>query len=55
VRPIVGHLFLNVVDKEQDNTIVNYYGSSSCEALFPRENNAHQTKIKKDLPSSFNI
>jgi hypothetical protein len=51
----VGHLFSNAVDKEQGNTIVNYHGSLSSEALSTRENNAHQTKVKKDLPSSFNM
>jgi hypothetical protein len=51
----VGHLFLNVVDQEQGNTIVNYYGPLSFEALSSHENNAHQTKVKKDLPSSFNM
>jgi hypothetical protein len=51
----VGHLFSNVVDEEQGNTIVNYYGPSSSEALSPHGNNAHQTKVKKDLPSLFNM
>jgi hypothetical protein len=51
----VGHLFSNAVDQEQGNTIVNFYGPSSLEALFPHGNNAHQTKDKKDIPSSFNI
>jgi hypothetical protein len=51
----VGHLFSNVVDQEQGNTIVNYYVHSSSEALSPHGNNAHQTKVKKDSPSSFNI
>jgi hypothetical protein len=37
----VGHLFLNVVDQEQGNTIVNYYGPSSSEALSSHGNNAH--------------
>jgi hypothetical protein len=30
---IVGHLFSNVVDQEQGNTIVNYCGPSSSETL----------------------
>jgi hypothetical protein len=51
----VGHLFSKVEYQEQGNTIVNYYGPSSFEALSPHGNNAHQTKVKKDLPSSFNI
>jgi hypothetical protein len=51
----VGHLFSNVVGQEQGNTIVNYYGHSSSEALIPHEYNAHQTKVKKDIPSSFNM
>jgi hypothetical protein len=51
----VGHLFSNTVDQEQGNTIVNYYGPSSSEALSPNGNNAHQTKVKKDTPSSFNM
>jgi hypothetical protein len=51
----VGHLFSNVVNREQRNTIVNYYGPLSSEALSPLKYNAHQTKVKKDIPSSFNI
>ena len=51
----VGHFFSNVMDQEQGNTIVNYYGPSSSEALSPHGYNAHQTKIKKDIPSSFNM
>jgi hypothetical protein len=51
----VGHLFSNAIDQEQDNTIVNYYGPSSFEALSPHGNNAHQTKVKNDSPSSFNM
>jgi hypothetical protein len=54
-RVHVGHLFSNVVDQEQGNTIVNYYGPSSSEALSPHGNNAHQTKVKKDTPPSFNM
>ena len=51
----VGHLFSYAVDQEQGNTIVNYYGPSSSEVQSSHENNAHQTKVKKDLPSSFNM
>jgi hypothetical protein len=51
----VVHLFSNVVDQEQDNTIINYYGPLSSEALSSHGNNDHQTKVKKDLPSSFNM
>jgi hypothetical protein len=50
----VGHLFSNVVGQEQGNTIVNYYIPSSSDALFPHGYNAHQTMVKKDIPSSFN-
>jgi hypothetical protein len=49
----VGHLFPNVVGQEQGNIIVNYYGPLSSEALSPHGYNAHQTKVKKDIPSSF--
>jgi hypothetical protein len=49
----VGLLFSNAVDQEQGNTIVNYYGPSSSEALSPHGYNARQTKVKKDVPSSF--
>jgi hypothetical protein len=51
----VGHLFSNDVDQEQGNTIVNYCGPSYFEALSSHGNNAHHTKVKKDLPSSFNM
>jgi hypothetical protein len=51
----VSHLFSDVVGQEQGNTIVNYYGPSSSEALSPHGYNAHQTKVKKDIPSSFNM
>jgi hypothetical protein len=51
----VGYLFSNAKDQDQGNTIVNYYGPSSSEALYPHGNNAHQTKVKKDLPSLFNM
>jgi hypothetical protein len=49
----VGHLFSNVVGQDQGNTIVNYYGPLSFEALSSNGYNAHQTKVKKDIPSSF--
>jgi hypothetical protein len=49
----VVHLFSNVVDQEQGNTTVNYYGPSSSEALSPQGYNVHQTKVNKDIPSSF--
>jgi hypothetical protein len=49
----VGQLFSNVVGQEQGNTIVDYYGPSSSEALSPHWYNAHHTKVKKDIPSSF--
>jgi hypothetical protein len=52
---IVGHLFSNVVDQEQDNTIVNFYRPSSSKALFTHGYNAHQKKVKKDIPLSFNM
>jgi hypothetical protein len=49
----VGHSFSNVVSQEQGNTIVNYHRPSSFEALSPHGFNAHQTKVKKNIPSSF--
>jgi hypothetical protein len=49
----VGHLFLNVVNQEQDNTIVKGRGPSSSEALSPLGYNDLQTKVMKDMPSSF--
>jgi hypothetical protein len=49
----VGHLFSNAVNLEQGNTIVKYFGSSSSEALPPLGYNVHQTKVMKDMPSSF--
>jgi hypothetical protein len=51
----VVYLFSNAVDQEQDNTIVNYYIPSSSEALSPHGYNAYRTKVKKDIPSSFNM
>jgi hypothetical protein len=50
----VGYMFSNAEDQEQGNTIVNYYGPSSSEALSPYGNNTHQMKVTKDL-SLFNI
>ena len=55
VKGIVSHLFSNVVGQEQGNIIVNYYRPSSSKALSPHEYNAHQTKDKKNIPSSFNM
>jgi hypothetical protein len=43
------------VNQEQGNTIVKDKGPSSSEALSPHGYNAHQTKVKKDIPSSFNM
>jgi hypothetical protein len=51
----VGHLFSNVVYQEQGNTIVSFYGPSSFDALSPHGYNAHQMKVKKDIPSSINM
>jgi hypothetical protein len=51
----VGHLFSNVVSEEQGNTIVNYNRPSSSEVLSPHGYNTHQTKVGKDIPSSFII
>jgi hypothetical protein len=52
---IVGHLFSNVVYQEQGNTIVIYYGHSSSKALFPHGYDVNQMKVKKDIPSLFNM
>jgi hypothetical protein len=49
---IVGHLFSNVVDQEQGNTIVKDKGPLYSEALFPLGLNEHRTKVMKDMPSS---
>jgi hypothetical protein len=51
----VGHLFSDVVNQEQGNTIVNYNRPSSSEVLSPYGYNTHQTKVKNDIPSSFII
>jgi hypothetical protein len=48
----VGHLFSNVVNQEQGNTIVKDKGPSSSEALFPFRFNDHRTKVMKDMTSS---
>jgi hypothetical protein len=47
----VGHLFSNVVNQEQGNTIVKGQGSSSSKVLFPLGYNDLQTKVMKDMPS----
>jgi hypothetical protein len=49
----VGHLFSNAVNQEQGNTIVKGQGPSSSEALSPLGNNDIQTKVMKDMSSSF--
>jgi hypothetical protein len=51
----VGHLFSNTVNQGQGNMIVNDYGPSSFEAVSPKGYNAHQMKVKKDIPSTSNI
>jgi hypothetical protein len=51
----VGHLFSNDVCQEQGNTIVNYNIPSSFEVLSPHGYNTHETKVEKDIPSSFII
>jgi hypothetical protein len=51
----VGHLFSNVVNQEQGNTIVNYQGPSSSEALSPHGYNDRETKVIKNRPSAFNM
>jgi hypothetical protein len=47
----VGHLFSNVVNQEQDNTIVKDHGPLSSKVLFPLGYNNLQTKVMKDMPS----
>jgi hypothetical protein len=49
----VGHLFSNVVNQEQGNTIVKDKGHSSSEALSPFGYNDLCTKVMKNTPSSF--
>jgi hypothetical protein len=53
--PIVFRLFSNAVSQGQGNTIIKGQGSSSYEALSPLGYNDLQTKVMKDLPSSFII
>jgi hypothetical protein len=48
----VGHLFSNVVNQEQGNTIVDYYKPSSSEVLSPHGYNTHQTEVRKDISLS---
>jgi hypothetical protein len=43
------------VSQEQGNTIVNYNRPSSSEVFSPHGYNTHQTKVEKDIPSSFII
>ena len=45
----VSHLLSNTLNQEQGNTIVNYYGPSSSEALSPHGYNAHWMKDKTYL------
>jgi hypothetical protein len=47
----VGHLFSNVVNQDQVNTILKGQGPSSSEALSPFRYNNLQTKVMKDMPS----
>jgi hypothetical protein len=47
----VDHLFSNVVNQEQGNTVVNGQRPSSSEVLSPLGYNNLQTKIMKDIPS----
>jgi hypothetical protein len=49
----VGHLFSNVVNQEQGNTIVKGQRPSSSKTLFPSRYNDLQTKVLKDTLSSF--
>jgi hypothetical protein len=53
--PTVVHLLSDVVYQEQGNTVINYYRPSSSKALSPHGHNALQTKVKKDISSSFNM
>jgi hypothetical protein len=52
LRSTVGHLFSNVVNQEQGNTIVKDKGPSSSEALPPLGLIDHRSKLMKDMPSS---
>jgi hypothetical protein len=47
----VGHLFSNVVNQEQSNTIIKGHGPSSSKVLFSLGYNNLQTKVMKDMPS----
>jgi hypothetical protein len=49
----VGHFFSNVVNQEQGNTIVKGQGPSSLKELSPLGYNDLQTKVMKDMHSSF--
>jgi hypothetical protein len=49
----VGHSFSDAIDQEQGNTIVNSQRPLSFEALSPLGYNDLQTKVMKDIPSSF--
>jgi hypothetical protein len=51
----VGHLFSNVVNQEQDNTIVKGQEPSSSEVLYHIGYSDRQTKVMKDKTSSFII
>jgi hypothetical protein len=51
----IGHLFSNVVNQKQGNTIVKSQGPSSLGALYPLGYNDLQTKVMKDMPSPFII
>jgi hypothetical protein len=46
-------LFSDAIHQEKSNTIVNNNEPSSSEALFPFGYNDLQTKVVKDIPSSF--
>ena len=44
-KPVVGHLFSNVVSQEQGNPTVNCKRPLSSEALSPHGYNVHQPKV----------
>jgi hypothetical protein len=48
---VVGHLFSNVVNQEQGNTIVKGQGPSSSRVLSPFGHNNLQTKVMKNMLS----
>jgi hypothetical protein len=52
MTPVV-HLFSNPVNQEQGNTIIKGQVPSSSEALSPLGYNDLDTKVMKDMPSSF--